>query len=168
MKELILIRHAKSDWGTEFLKDIDRHLNERGYSDAYLLSAWYLKTQISPELILSSTATRALNTALIFARALDLDMTNFVMDKNIYESTATKLLSILKKQDDKKKSIMLFGHNPGITNLCNDLCKDVFFENIPTCGIVSLKFDTRCWEDIKEENAKLNYHQFPKDYKNSN
>lgn len=168
MKELILIRHAKSDWGSEFLKDIDRHLNDRGYSDAYLLSNWYLKNQTIPDLILSSTATRALSTALIFARTLDLDMTNFVLDKNMYESTATKLLAIIKKQDDAKKTIMLFSHNPGITNLCNDLCKDVFFENIPTCGIVSLKFDTRSWKDIKEENAKLSYHQFPKDYKNSN
>ena len=44
MKELILVRHAKSDWGNESLKDIDRHLNERGYEDAYLLSKWYEKT----------------------------------------------------------------------------------------------------------------------------
>ena len=123
---------------------------------------------LRPDLILSSTATRALNTALIFARSLEFNMANFLLEKNIYESTATKLLSILKKQADTKKSIMLFGHNPGVTNLCNDLCKDVFFDNLPTCAIVSLKFETNSWKDIDEKNSKLNYHQFPKDYKNTN
>ncbi|MBA2613700.1 MAG: histidine phosphatase family protein [Bacteroidetes bacterium] len=168
MKELILIRHAKSDWGNEYLKDIDRHLNDRGYGDAYLLSNWYFKSHGIPDLILSSTATRALNTALIFARTFDFNMNDFILEKNMYESTAAKLLSIIKKQNDTKKKIMLFSHNPGITNLSNDLCKDVFFDNLPTCAIVSLKFETNSWKDITEKNSKLNYHQFPKDHKNSN
>ena len=56
MKELTLIRHAKSDWGNESLKDIDRHLNERGYDDAYTLSDWYFNNHESPEIILSSPA----------------------------------------------------------------------------------------------------------------
>src|SRR6187399_947983 len=110
MKELILVRHAKSDWGNEALKDIDRHLNERGYEDAYLLSKWYEKNKTMPDLILASTATRALNTALIFARALEFNMTNFVLEKDIYESKAATVLSIVKKQNDSKKTIMLFGH----------------------------------------------------------
>lgn len=166
MKELVLIRHAKSDWGNESLKDIDRHLNERGYEDAYLLSKWYEKNKTMPDLILASTATRALNTALIFARALKFNMTNFIIEENIYESTAAKLLLIIKKQDDSKRSIMLFGHNPGITNLCNELCKERYFDNIPTCGIVSLNFETNSWKTISEDNSKINFQQFPKEYKN--
>ena len=168
MKELILIRHAKSDWGNESLKDIDRHLNERGYEDAYLLSKWYEKNYASPDLILSSTATRALNTALIFARALNYNMVNFVLEKDIYESTLSTLLSILKNQDDAKKTIMLFGHNPGITDLCNALCSDVFFDNIPTCGIVGISFETASWKKITESNSKIKFQQFPKEYKNTN
>ncbi|MEO6304669.1 MAG: histidine phosphatase family protein, partial [Bacteroidia bacterium] len=132
---------------------------------AYLLSKWYTKDHKLPELILASTATRALNTALIFARELELDMTNFILDRNIYESKAITLLSIIKKQTDTKNNIMLFGHNPGITDLCNDLCNERFFDNIPTCGIVSLKFETNSWKTISEENSKLNFYQFPKDYK---
>lgn len=166
MKELVLIRHAKSDWGNEYLKDIDRHLNERGYSDAYLLSKWFAKNQAAPNLILASTATRALNTALIFARAMEFNMTDFKLEKDIYESTVPTLLSIIKKQNDTKNKIMLFGHNPGITNLCNDLCKDVFFENVPTCGIVSISFKSESWKNISKENSKLNFQQFPKEYKN--
>lgn len=167
MKELTLIRHAKSDWGNEHLKDIDRHLNERGYSDAYQLSDWYFNNHEVPEMIISSTATRALNTALIFARALNFDMKNFVLEKIIYESSVATLLSIIKKQSDSKKSLMLFGHNPTITDLFNELCKDVFIDNIPTCGIMKINFGANSWKEICDKNAKLNFHKFPKDYKNN-
>lgn len=168
MKELILIRHAKSDWGNENLKDIDRHLSERGYSDAYALSAWYLKEQPLPDLILTSTAIRALNTALIFARALAFNMADFVIDETIYESTVTNLLQVIKEQENKKKSIMLFGHNPGITNLFNTLCTDDFFEAIPTCGIVKINFEINSWQEISNQNSKFSFCQFPKNYKNTN
>lgn len=167
MKELTLIRHAKSDWGNEYLKDIDRHLNERGYSDAYLLSDWYFNNHQVPELILTSDATRALNTALIFARSLNFDMKHFVIDSSIYESSVDNLLTIIKKQNDAKKSIMLFGHNPTITSVFNELCKDVFIDNVPTCGIVKINFNTNSWGKISGENSKLNFHKFPKDYKNT-
>lgn len=167
MKELTLIRHAKSDWGNEYLKDIDRHLNDRGYSDAYLLSSWFSKNHRSPDLILSSSATRALNTALIFARALDFNMENFIIEKDIYESTSDTLISILKKQPDTKNSIMLFGHNPGITDAFNELCDKVYIDNIPTCGIMNLSFKTDSWKNIKKENSHFNFQQFPKEYKNN-
>lgn len=166
MKELILVRHAKSDWGNESLKDIDRHLNERGYEDAYLLSNWYQKNHAMPDTIISSTATRALNTALIFARALDFNMANFVLEKDIYESKVATLLSVIKNQNNTQKTIMLFGHNPGITDFFNELSKDVYLDNIPTCGIVSFGFNTNSWKEISAENSKLNYQQFPKEYKN--
>jgi len=97
MKELIFVRHAKSDWGTEFLQDIDRHLNERGYRDAYFLSEWYEKNKNKPDLILSSTATRALSTAFIFARALEQTTDKIKLEEKIYEASLENLLSVLKK-----------------------------------------------------------------------
>lgn len=166
MKSLTLVRHAKSNWGNEYLKDIDRHLNERGYSDAYILSEWYFKTQPVPEIILSSTATRALSTALIFARTMNFKMNNFILEKNIYEGTSENLLAVLKQQENSINKIMLFGHNPGITNLCNDLCENDFFDNVSTCGIVTIQFDTKAWKEIDASNSKLLLYQFPKSYKN--
>lgn len=166
MKELIFVRHAKSDWGTEFLKDIDRPLNERGYRDAYFLSEWYTKNKKKPALILASTATRALNTALIFARAFDLEPEYFQLEQNIYEAGTEKILSILKKQDKIHDSIMLFGHNPGITNTCNILSDDLFFDEIPTCGIVSYKLEIHNWSDLKAKKGTVNFYQFPKDFRN--
>ena len=117
MKRLIILRHAKSDWGKEGLKDIDRHLNNRGYDDAYSQSAWLAAHHESPTQILSSSATRALSTALIFARALELDITNFIVEPAIYEAPIDSLLEILGRQDSKVDSILLAGHNPGLTDL---------------------------------------------------
>jgi phosphohistidine phosphatase len=167
MKLLTFIRHAKSDWGNEFLKDIDRPLAEKGYKDAYDLSTWYLKTHTQPDLIVSSTATRALNTALIFARTFNFNLANFKLEDKIYESSAKNLISIISKFDNQKNSIIMFGHNPGFTNVCNELTDDLFFENVPTCGIVSLQFDIKNWDEVSNKKAKLIFHQFPKDFKNN-
>lgn len=168
MKELILVRHAKSDWGGEFLKDIDRPLNERGYDDAYILSDWYKKNKALPDLILSSPATRAMNTALIFLRSLQLDLSKFQLDETIYESSVKTLISIIKKQNQKVQTLLLAGHNPGITDLTNMLTPDLFFDNVPTCAIISIKFDIKKWEALEPGKGKLNYYQYPKNYKNPN
>lgn len=165
-KQLIFIRHAKSDYGDDFLKDIDRNLSPRGYSNAYYASEWYAKMHAKPDVILSSTATRALSTALIFARALNFDMNNFVLQEKIYEAPASRLISIITNLDNSKNSAMLFGHNPGFTNACNELSDDMFFENIPTCGIVSLKFEIKNWNELSSQTGKLDFYQFPKDFKN--
>jgi phosphohistidine phosphatase len=167
MKELFIVRHAKSDWGAEFMKDIDRPLNERGYSDAYFMSKWFLKNKKKPDLILTSTATRALSTALIFARAMEFNMENFLMNEKIYESSVANLISIIHKQNDAVNSIMLFGHNPGLTDLCNKLNDDVFIDNISTCGIVNLNFDSDSWKGVAEKKASMGFFQFPKDFKNT-
>lgn len=169
MRELTFIRHAKSDWNYELIKDVDRHLNERGYRDAYYTADWFVKNNKNiPDLILASTATRALSTALIFARTLNYNMANFELNKIIYESSSAILINLIKEQADSHNHIMIFGHNQSLTNVCNDLSEEMDFENVPTCGIVSLQFDLQHWADIKKQSGKLNYFQFPKDYRNKN
>lgn len=165
MKQLILIRHAKSDWGSEGLKDIDRHLNERGYTDAYFMANWYAENQQLPDLIISSAATRALSTALIFARKLGLKMTSIEMQPDIYEAHDDTLLKIVQKIGDSHKRVMLFGHNPGFTDLSNRLAPGTYFDNIPTCGIVAVNFKTDSWKKVNEESGELAYYRFPKDFR---
>jgi phosphohistidine phosphatase len=167
MKKLIVVRHAKSDWGTEFLKDIDRPLNNRGYTDAYFMSDWFFKYKPVPDMILSSTASRALNTALIFARTMSFNMKNFALNNNLYESTPQTILDIVKSSSDEHSSLMIFCHNPGITHLCNDLMKDVFIDNVPTCGIVGIKFSVDDWKQISNVQSELDFYQFPKNFKNT-
>jgi len=165
MKQLTFIRHAKSDWGNEFLKDIDRPLNETGYATSYQSSGWYLSNKPLPDLIISSTAARALNTALIFARTFNFNMEDFMLEPKVYESNLKNLLLIINNLPNQKNSVIIFGHNPSITNVCNELTDDLFFDNVPTCGIVSLNADVENWADVTAKKLKLNFYQFPKDFK---
>lgn len=162
MKTLILIRHAKSDWGYEFLKDIDRPLNERGYRDAYQLSKWYVQHFLKPQLILSSPAIRAISTALIFARTLEYNEENIQIKHGIYDATTDDFLNLIHQLPDSIDTAMFFGHNPTITNLSNALCPDFFIDNIPTCSIIKLNFDTSQWMMIGKVQAYQIEHKFSK------
>lgn len=166
MKQLFLIRHAKSDWGTSFLTDIDRPLNNRGYTEAYFLSQWFQKNAPMPDKILSSTATRALNTALIFARTLNFDMNNFALEKNIYECTYTDFISVLQQQPSTVNSLAVFSHNPTVTEASNKLINEFFIDNIPTCGVIGINFSINDWQEIGLVKGELSFYQFPKNFKN--
>lgn len=166
MKELILIRHAKSDWANESVKDIDRHLNDRGYADAYQLSQWYKSEFTLPDLMVSSPATRAINTAFIFARTFGTQEAQVTIQGNLYESTMQDYLKVISSIDKKYSRVMLFGHNPAITNLTNELNKDLLFENVPTCGIIKIGFAYDSWKDVVDKkHGQLLLNKFPKSFK---
>ncbi|GAB4200216.1 MAG: phosphohistidine phosphatase SixA [Bacteroidia bacterium] len=162
MKTLILVRHAKSDWGYEFLNDIDRPLNERGYRDAYTQSKWYKENFPYPQLILSSPAIRAISTALIFARTLKYNEEKIIVRHGIYDATTDDFMNNIHLLPNDVDTAMFFGHNPTITNLFNWLSNDIFIDNIPTCGIIKLEFETVQWRDIQEKSAARIQHKFPK------
>lgn len=166
MKKLVLVRHAKSDWGNEFLKDIDRPLNERGYQDAYLMAEWYKENSTVVNAIISSSATRAYSTASIFARFLGIKPGIINMEDDLYETDLKTWLNIISQFNNAYNTIMIFGHNPVITNLANELNKDLFFDNIPTCGIVEIELNITSWKSISENKVgKLLNYKFPKSFK---
>lgn len=164
MKTLYIVRHAKSDWGHEGLKDIDRPLNQRGYGDAYLMSKNFFKAHGAPELLVSSTAIRAISTAMIFARSFGYHENAILILENIYEVQAATLKKVINGFDDKKNRIMLFGHNPGLTNLFNDV-SDSFADNIPTCGIIGIEFNAASWSKVFSSEGKTLFSDFPKEFK---
>ena len=166
MKELVLVRHAKSDWANENTKDIDRPLGERGYADAYSLSKWYKDEMALPDLMLSSPATRALNTAFIFARAFGVKEKDVLIEEDLYESDVKTYLKIISQINNKAIRLMVFGHNPVLTNLTNELNKYIQFENVPTCGIIKIGFEFNDWKEIlNKQEGKLQLSKFPKSFK---
>lgn len=168
MKTLTLIRHAKSDWGYEGLRDIDRPLNQRGYQDAYIASEWLKVRYPAPQLMATSPAVRNLSTALIFARAMDYPQGKLVIDPAIYECPHKTLLGIISQLADTLNDVALFAHNAAITHVCNTLSGDLFFDNIPTCGIVRLQFDTDSWQLAAAMKGKVAAHRFPKNFRQDN
>ena len=166
MKELVLVRHAKSDWTKESIHDIDRPLGERGYDDAYLLSKWFKEEMGLPDSILSSPATRALNTAFIFARAFGIPEKDVVIDDTLYESFVKSYLKSISQTNNKTNRLMVFGHNPMLTELANEINKDLLFDNVPTCGLVKIGFKFDDWKDIlNKPEGKLLLTKFPKNFK---
>ncbi len=162
MKTLYLGRHAKSSWKNMELADIDRPLNKRGKRDAPFMGKLLADKGIKPDLIISSPAKRAVATAKVIASEINYPEEEIIFDENIYEATGRGLLEIISGTEEKYNSIMLFGHNPGLTVLNNNL-SDHFIDNIPTCGVVALEFKTS-WNEIELKSAGFIFFEYPKKY----
>lgn len=116
MKTLILLRHAKSSWDFPDLSDHDRPLNNRGKKDAPLMTEVLKKKNIAIDLIISSTSKRTMETAKVFANTLNLKI---IEDRNLYLASEPEIIRMAKEIDDCYDSVILVGHNPGMTNLIN-------------------------------------------------
>lgn len=166
MKQITFLRHAKSEWANANLKDIDRALNQRGYADAYAMSEWFLEKKQIPDLIYSSSATRALSTTMIFVRTLGLPMTQFAINPLLYESHLDYLYEFIQSQNNALHHILIVGHNPVTMEICNDLLKNERIEQVPTCALLSLEFNCKTWTTIESKMGKIKFYQFPKEINN--
>lgn len=162
MRQLILIRHAKSSWSNPSLDDFDRPLNKRGKRDAPFMAKLLSEKKIYPDIIISSPAKRTKLTAFEFAERLGIGSDDIQWNNKLYLASLTTLLKILKQLDNNIKTVFLVGHNPGLTDLQNFLCKEEI-DNIPTCGIVSMKSDKK-WSEISSKDFKLDFFEYPKKY----
>jgi len=161
MKNLILIRHAKSSWEAP-LKDFDRPLMKRGISDAHLVSGTIPNFLPKTYIMWSSPAARASETALIFAQNISYPIESIIYRDDLYTFDGSQLEKVIKSCDNSFESVILFGHNEAITNFVNKF-GDVFIENVPTSGFVSLQFDSESWTNIHK--GKTHKTIFPKDLK---
>ena len=151
MKTLFLIRHAKSSWDDTALPDKDRPLGDRGKRDAPKMGKRLAKRHVKPDLILSSPALRALSTAEIIAKKLDYELKDIVVDDRVYAGEVDDLLNVIYKLGDKLKRVMLFGHNPELTELARRLSSEI--THMPTCAVAEFTFDAKSWSNIGK--AKL-------------
>lgn len=164
MKTLYLLRHAKSSWEFEDLSDHDRPLNNRGRHDAPLMGRELASHEITLDLIVTSSAVRALTTASLVAKELEYDTENIVINEAIYEAGKEELLTIIRQMPDTVNNLMLVGHNPDITELANFLSPE-HIANLPTAAVVGLRFNCLTWSGISPENAVLVLYDFPKNHK---
>lgn len=161
MKNLIIIRHAKSSWDAP-VQDKDRTLASRGINDAHLVSSSIIEYLPKTFIIWSSTAKRAAETALIFTQNISCPVESIVFKDELYTFESRELERIIKSCDDGYDCVILFGHNEAITDFVNKF-GDVFIDNVPTSGFVSINFDTNSWENIRE--GKIQKMVFPRDLK---
>lgn len=161
MKRLYLIRHAKSSWEHPELPDIERPLNERGEQDTLEMAQWLKEEGVSPDIIISSSAKRALTTAMMMAEELGFPTDQVITDQRIYDANVEDLFEVIKGLDDSAQSVMFFGHVPSLNMLANYLCNDHLI-NIPTCGIYCIDFATDSWKDFLDAENKFIFFEYPK------
>ncbi|HNE29300.1 MAG TPA: histidine phosphatase family protein [Saprospiraceae bacterium] len=162
MLTLYLIRHAKSSWEHPGLRDINRPLNERGTHDAPKMARLLEQTGVQPDLLVSSTAKRAYQTALYFAAAFGVDDEAVEQNPEIYEAMPTDILRVVSRLPARAQTVFLFGHNPTLTEITNRF-SETFIANVPTCGIVKIESSATDWAHFDESNARVTASYFPKE-----
>jgi len=160
-KELFLVRHAKSSWDDPTISDHERPLNERGYRNAPEMGRRLSDRGVSPHALISSTALRARTTAEIMAGSLNYPKDQIVFDRALYHACATELQEYIGLLDDTHAFVMLFGHNPGMTSLVSHLY-GLALDNLPTCGVVYLKFSAVRWAEASRSMPCEALIDFPK------
>lgn len=160
-KQLLLVRHGKSDRGFQQIKDFDRPLNHKGNKNAVCMAEKLIKKQLTAQLIVSSPANRALSTARHFAQVWGIPETDIITDQSIYEADTRELLAVVNKLPDTFDSVALFGHNPGITDFANYLA-DANISNMPTSGCVRIEFDIDDWAEASYHTGTMLIFDFPK------
>jgi phosphohistidine phosphatase len=163
MKHLILVRHAKSSWKDSQLDDHDRPLAKRGEHDAPYMAKVFREKKMDVDLIVSSTAARALATAKEFAKKIDYKKEKILRVSEIYLAELDDLLDYVKGIDSDYTTVMLFGHNPALTWFANYLTNGTI-ENVPTCGLVAIDFNISSWNEISGGTGDLRFFEYPKLY----
>ena len=156
---LTLVRHAKSSWGDPEVHDFDRPLNERGFKSATKIARRLAEANYTVDAIISSPAKRANTTAEILAK--EIKYKGIEQNIDIYNAAIDTLLVLVSSLDDNLNSVMLVGHNPGFTILCNYL-SSARIDNMPTCSIAQIQFDAGSWKAITEHSGELINFDYPK------
>ncbi len=161
MKTVYIVRHAKSSWDFPHLSDHERPLLEKGKKRTRLINDYLIKNRIRVDLIISSHAVRAHETARIIARAIGYPPENIRIDRMIYHADADRLADQFFDVPNSVDTIMLVGHNPTLTNFAN-MYLDEKIDWLPTSAVVSISFDTERWEDLPLAKHKTNFLITPK------
>ena len=160
MKSLILVRHAKSSWDLP-VKDKDRELIPIGIENIKRVAEKAISILPKEFSIWSSTAKRASHTAYLFCENSDIEKDKIIFNDNLYTFDVSTLEKIIKKCDDNIENLIVFGHNGAITDFVNKF-GDKLISNVPTSGLVFIKFGQNNWIDIKD--GKTLHTIFPKEF----
>ena len=160
-KKLYIVRHGKSSWDYPGIGDIDRPLIERGVTSSYRMARTFFGKNPPPDILITSPAIRTLHTAIIFGRTLEMSSSLIRIENSIYMGTDGELLELIYKLDDTLQAVMVFGHNPCLTDFSNRFLTDKI-DNLPTSGMVSLCFHIMKWKELSRGNLTREEFDYPK------
>lgn len=161
MKQLIIVRHAKSSWANMGMSDFERPLNERGNRDAPEMANRLIKRNVAIDAFVSSTANRAYTTATYFAKTFGQKQTDIIPVPELYHASIATFYQVVKKLNNGFQTVALFSHNPGITDFVNELT-NTSIDNMPTCGIFAVKINTHDWMEFIPATKTFWFFDYPK------
>jgi phosphohistidine phosphatase len=161
MLRLILLRHGKSSWDDARLDDFDRPLAPRGLRSVPEMGRRLARRGLTPDLIVSSTAVRALATARGFAREVGYREDRIREAPELYLASPDEILAVIHGAPAGVGTLMVVGHNPGFTELANRL-DDIHLDNMPTAGMLCVEFTASNWADVRPEEAQLCWFDYPR------
>ncbi|MBM9576699.1 histidine phosphatase family protein [Leptospira sp. 201903070] len=162
LKQIHLVRHAKSDWESEFKSDRERPLSDRGKKNARFLRKYLERIDFKTDLFLISDSKRTLDTYKILTKNKDVSPETKVTEK-LYESDSEDILVKLRELNSKFESVALLGHNPGMEEIANRLIRgnedlalseSILFK-FPTSGFLSIQVDIDSWGEIGKVPGKI-------------
>jgi phosphohistidine phosphatase len=160
MKTLYLLRHAKSSWKEPSLQDFDRPLNGRGREAAPLVGRFIREKKIRVDLMLSSPAERARQTAALVKDSAGLKA-ELLFDERIYEADAGALLEVVAQAAESADALMLVGHNPGLEGLLTLLTGEE--RSMPTAALACVTLDVGKWVKARARAGRLEWLVRPRE-----
>jgi len=161
MKSLYIVRHAKSSWEYPELSDEERPLLEKGVKRTRKVIQYLIDHNIKLDLIITSHATRAYETAKLIGEALGYPSDKIDVRTELYHADTDDLLDQLFDVSDKVNTVMMVGHNPGFTRFAE------YFDNnspdwLPTSGVVGINFEAQKWNEILDAQQQTAFIVYPK------
>ena len=160
MKTLYIVRHAKSSWDDPDLSDEERPLLEKGVKKTHKVIEYLNGHHIRPDLILSSPAVRAFETAKLIAKGVRYPGEKITIMPEIYHFDSAHILRELQGLSDDIQSVMIVGHNPGVTQLAGHLLGKEL-EWLPTSAIAGIDIHTDQWDRIRDSNVSTRFMIHP-------
>ncbi len=163
MRTLYLTRHAKSSWDDPDTDDFHRALNARGERDAPFMARVFSERRLPVDRLISSPAVRAISTARLFAQAMGKPTSDIIQQKEIYLADQRTLLRVVNLLPDDAQRVMIFGHNPGFSELVEHL-SDGDIGEMPTCGTVRIDFAVPTWGEVSAGLGTMVWYDFPQNH----
>jgi phosphohistidine phosphatase len=163
-RTIVFIRHAKTKPAGLFQSDFDRVLTERGEQDAPAIGARLKLQGLQPDLIVSSPAKRAVQTARKIAKATNFDTGNINWEDRLYHAAPKVLETVISSIPDTVNTLFIVGHNPGITEFVNDLSPLFRFDNMPTCGVIAARLEADEWTSFPLVKKEIFLFDYPKNH----
>ena len=160
VKRIYLLRHGKSDWSTEYGADHDRPLKGRGVRAARLMGRFLAATGRQPDLVVSSSAVRALTTARLAAEAGNWGC-DVRVEPSLYGASRARVLQEIQSLDTTLDSVLIAGHQPTCSEVVGSLIGSAKIR-FPTAAMACIDVPTAGWEAVEFGRGFLVWFVTPK------